>query len=365
MIGTVFLDLRKAFDMVNHDILIKKLYFYFQNTDSLSLFSSYLSERSQVVFQNGCTSAPGTVKCGVPQGSILGPVLFCLFINDLPLAIRNEDTILDLFADDSTLHTKGTDITKIETSLQSGVIDVNDWCHINNMLLHPKKSKSMLITTRQKHQRKPLKLNITLESISIEQVSEHRLLGVIIDDELTWKSHIHCIAKKISRNLFLLHKLRPLVTADGLKSFFSAHCMSHLNYASNIWFRASEVHIKKLESLHKRGLKIMCVQNNLTNLEKYSVLDMLPLSKQFEYNMGILMFKILNGNVPLYLNTFIHKPCIGNRLFNCKLPFPRIDIFKNSLAFAGSFVWNSFPANVKSCHSLYTFKHSLRKHLMA
>jgi exonuclease III len=365
MIGTVFLDLRKAFDMVNHDILIKKLYCYFQNTNSLSLLSSYLSERSQVVSQNGCTSAPGIVKWGVPQGSILGPVLFCLFINDLPLAIRNEDTILDLFADDSTLHTKGKDITQIETSLQSGVIDVNGWCHNNNMLLHPKKSKSMLITTRQKHQRQPLNLNITLESITIEQVSEHRLLGVIIDEELTWKSHINCIAKKISRNLFLLNKLRPLVTVDGLKSFFSAHCMSHLNYASNIWFKTSDVHIKKLESLHKRGLKIMCMQNNLTTLEKCSLLDVLPLSKQFEYNIGILIFKIIHGDAPLYLNTFIQKPCIGNRLFNCKLPFPRIDIFKTSLAFAGSSIWNSFPANVKNCNSLYTFKHSLRKHLMA
>jgi hypothetical protein len=170
----------------------------------------------------------------------------CLSLSfSLSLSIRNEDTTLDLFADDSTLHTKGKDITQIETSLQSGVRDINEWCHINNMLLHPKKSKSMLITTRQKHQRQPFHLNITLESITIEQVSEHRLLGVTVDEELTWKSHTNYIAKKVARNLFLLNKLRPLVTADGLKSFFSAHCMSHLNYAFNIWFRASQVHIKQ------------------------------------------------------------------------------------------------------------------------
>jgi hypothetical protein len=363
MVGAVFLDLRKAFDLVSHDILLHKLNLYFQNNSSLELFDSYLNNRSQVVYHNGTLSAPKRVLCGVPQGSILGPVLFCLFINDLPLAINDTNSSLDLFADDSTLHSQGRETEHIRNSLQRSLSDIESWCHLNKMILHPKKSKSMLITTRQKQQRKPLTLTLTLASKHIEQVNEHRVLGIVIDDQLSWKSHINVLSKKISRNLYLLNKLRPLVTSDGLKSFFFAHCMSHMNFASNIWCNASEVHIKKINSLHKRGIKILCTQPDLSTLEKYDKLHLLTLDKQFIFNTALLMFKVTNAGAPAYLNTFFHKPCSEHRLQNYRLPLPRIDLFKTSLAFWGSSMWNSLPLACKSAPSISAFKTKLCKYL--
>ena len=240
IVGAVFLDLRKAFDLVDHSILVQKLQLYLGNSSVTSFFTSYLSNRTQAVYCNGTISKTGNLKCGVPQGSILGPLLFCIYINDLPLHLKHNNVSLDLFADDSSLHCHDKNVQVIETHLQDSVNDINNWCKLNKMALHPQKTKSMLITTRQKHQIQPLNLKLTLNSISIEQVREHKVLGVIIDEKLSWSSHVACICKRLSQNIFLLSKLRRYVDNDGLKLFFFAHCLSHINYASTVWCNAAD-----------------------------------------------------------------------------------------------------------------------------
>ena len=160
VVGSVFLDLRKAFDLVDHDILVQKLQLYLGNHAVSSLFISYLSSRTQAVYCNGTISKTGKLACGVPQGSILGPLLFCIYINDLPLYLRHNDVFLDLFADDNTLHCSNKNITIVQTHLQDSIDDVHYWCHINRMVIHPQKTKCMLISTRQKHQLQPLRLDL-------------------------------------------------------------------------------------------------------------------------------------------------------------------------------------------------------------
>ena len=364
MVGAVFLDLRKAFDLVNHKLLLQKLRFYFQNENTVSFFSSYLLQRCQEVSFNGTSSSPGIVKCGVPQGSILGPILFCLFINDLPLCITEKNAILELFADDSSLHTESNTLQNIENTLQDSINNIAHWCNENKMALHPHKSKSMLISTRQKQQLIPLSLNLKVLSNDIQQVHEHKVLGIIIDDELSWRSHIDKLSKKISKNLFLLNKLRHLVSPDALKLFFHAHILSHFNYASTVWCKASENQFKKLNSLHKRGLRILCSIPNLTSMQKCSYLGILPLEKQLLFNTAVFMFKINHDEAPKYLDKFFTKPDTNNRLQNFKLPFTRIDLYKHSLAFNGPSVWNSLPLQCKACQTLSSFKSILKKHLM-
>ena len=123
------------------------------------------------------------MRYGVPQGSVLGPLLFCIFINDLPLHISNDKVSNDLSADDSSLHTRGKNIQLVETSLQGSLNKVADWCGSNSMIIHPAKTKRMMIATRQKHQLSPFQLKLTFEKTDIEQVHEHRVLGVSIDSK--------------------------------------------------------------------------------------------------------------------------------------------------------------------------------------
>ena len=362
--GAIFLDFKKAFDLVNHNILLKKLEVYIQNHRLMSLFKSYLNNRTQSVYINGSCSTLSAIHCGVPQGSVLGPLLFCIFINDLPLHLTNKDVACDLFADDSTLHTSNANINVVQSSLQQGIYDVVDWCKVNHMVLHPGKTKCMVITSRQKHQIRPLNLHLSLCQKSIEQVSEHRVLGIIIDKELKWQAHINFVCKQLSRNLFLLSKLKHYVDVDTRKLFFQAHCLSRINYASTLWCNACDVHIKRMNSLHRRAAKLILPNPSLSTTEKLLTLNVLPLSHQFDYNTAILMYKLHLGKAAPYLHTFLRRATQRYGSVDYILPHVRIDLYKSSFAFSGPYVWNSLPCMIKTNLSLKSFKDKLRIHFL-
>ena len=153
------------------------MFVYLQNLSTVSFLTSYLQDRTQRVFLNGQYSTEGIVECGIPQGSVLGSLLFCIFINDLLLNITNDNVVCDLFADDNSIHLCGSDLQSVQTSLQEGLNDVSTWCDQKRMVIHPHKAKCMVPTTRQKHQRRPLTLNLTLEKTPVQQVREHRFLA--------------------------------------------------------------------------------------------------------------------------------------------------------------------------------------------
>jgi hypothetical protein len=364
IVGAIFLDLRKAFDLVNHDILLNKLVHYTKSDSLVSLMRSFLTDRTQRVIINSDSSSLGRVVRGVPQGSILGPLLFCLFINDLPLHIINNDVNCDLFADDGSLHTSASNIQTLEHTLQEELTNVLQWCTNNNMLVNAQKTKSMVITSRQKHQRKPLKLNFVVGKDSVEQVKSHRVLGVTVDDELRWHFHINNVCKTVARNIHLLSKLKLYVDKHALNLFFHAHCMSHINYASTVWSGAGDVHLNKLNSLHRRAAKVMVSNPFLSTDQKLRSAGILPLMKQFDFNTAVLVFKTRSKLAPLYLKTLLTVSGGNHESDKYILPRTRIDLFKCSFSFQGANVWNSLPASVRKCKSLGSFKYCLKKHLM-
>jgi hypothetical protein len=364
IVGAVFLDFKKAFDLVNHDILLKKAKLYLQNESTTRLMKSFLDTRTQMVYVNGCYSCLGQVECGVPQGSVLGPLLFCIFINDLPLCFRDTNVVCDMFADDNTLHTSSSETCQIQDTLQTSIDDVNIWCSINKMILNPDKTKCMTITSRQKHQKAHLSLTLYVHSNTVKQVNSHRVLGVIIDDQFSWEAHINNVCKIVSRNLFLMGKLKHIVGTAALKMYFYSHCLSHMNYASTIFSGACDVHIKKLNSLHRRGAKMVVSSQYLTSDEKLKVANILPLQQQFHYNIAILMYKVTHGIAPLYLLNLLNKS-ERSISHNFLLPRTRIDLYKLSFSFTGPYVWNSLPSNLKVCTNFSTFKRCLRQHLAA
>ena len=163
------------------------------------------------------------------------------------------------------------------------------------------------------------------------------------------------ICKIISRNLFLLKKLRLYVNADARKLFFQAHCLSHINYVSTVWCNAGDVHIKKVHSLHRRGVKLIS-DSQLSTDDKFKELHILTLPKQFTFNVALLIFKILQGHAPSYLNDLLTKSQNQGRSIKLLLPLPRIDLFKSSLSFCGSKVWNSLPPCITNCNTINFFQ---------
>jgi len=303
------------------------------------------------------------VKCGVPQGSVLGPLLFCLYINDLPLHLSEDKVRADFFADDSSLHTSGKSIESIQSSLQTSMTEVKDWCSVNCMVIHPTKTKSMVVTTRQKHQREPLTLKLYLDKDPIEQVKEHRILGVQIDQELKWESQIAKTRKKISKNLFLLSKLKHYATFDTLKMFHNAHIMPHINYASTLWDGASNHYMKHLNSLHRRSAKIILSGEEISTDDKLKKLNILPLNKQLKFNKAVMMYKVFNNQVPIYFSENFQRANDRYGSSNFLPPRPRTDLFKTSFVYSGTSVWNSLPSSLKNASSLRSFKNMLLKHI--
>ena len=363
LIGTVFLDFKKAFDLVNHDILLKKSELYFPNSATQELIKSYISNRYQYVYLNGNKSNRKLIKSGVPQGSVLGPLFFILYINDLPFHI-NKDTKHTLFADDASLYAMDVKLPDINNYLQDSINKVISWCKRNSMVIHPEKTKCMIITTRQKRQLEPLHLNIKIGSSTIEQVKHHKMLGFYIDSDLTWNHHIETLIKRISRSIFLLTKLKKYTAKDNLKLFFNAHIMSHINYASSLYDGCSKDTFKKLNSIHRRAIKHLHHQHGQSTDDKLKVLQILPLTKQLEYNKLIVTHNIYNGRTPTYLNNLIKKTAERYASMNLLAPTPRIDLYKTSLAYSGTELWNKLPIEIRKITSRNTFKKSLLKHLL-
>ena len=168
----MFLDLRKAFDLVDHEILIHKLKLYHFSEKSVNLFSSYLSDRKQQVKVKNNSSEMLPITTGVLQGSILGPILFLLYINDIAFTSNTGST--DLYADDTTLYESAQNIFDLQHNLQVRLDSVRSWCMLNNMALHPTKTKCMLIGTKHKLRSKP-KLELKIDDLLIENVTYQKI----------------------------------------------------------------------------------------------------------------------------------------------------------------------------------------------
>ena len=270
IVGTLFLDFRKAFDLVNHSILLKKLPLYLPQSQSIGILESFLKNRFQFVKVNRSLSSKEAVKTGVPQGSALGPLLFILYINDLPLHLESKLTN-NLFADDSSMHASSKSIDHLNSSLQNGLNDANTWCSKNSMSIHPEKTKSMIVTTRQKHQLAPLQLSLSLGNQSIQQVSEHKVLGVTLDANLNWHAHLDLLVKRLSKNTYLLYRLKKYASKEALKLYFDAHINSFINYASTLWDNCSGEYMKRINSVHRRAVKILLPSQSFTTDEKFKL----------------------------------------------------------------------------------------------
>ena len=211
----VFIDLKKAFDTVDHQILLSKMEAYGIKGSALALLKSYLWDRSQVCQVNGCLSSERKIKCGVPQGSILGPLLFLLYINDLPRCLKNSKP--SLFADDTNMTTSGETIADVEIAMNSDLDTLKKWLVVNKLSLNVAKTEFMIIGSKPMMKSISNSLpNIKIDDKSISQVNECKTLGVIIDQHLSWKNNTNYICKKITSGISALRRLKDFVDKDSL-----------------------------------------------------------------------------------------------------------------------------------------------------
>ena len=366
IIFSIFLDFRKAFDTVDHRILLSKLNTYGIRGLALDWFGSYLSNRKQHVFINNSDSKHKFINYGVPQGSILGPLLFLVFINDISQSSNLFKYIL--YADDSTLSTCVDNLNNLHRSaaiINSELNKVYLWLKANSITINEDKTKYMLFSYNK---------NISLPEIKIgknviPETSVTKFPGVYFDNGLNFSSHINILSKKISKTIGLLFKLNKFLPSHILQILYTSLVQPYLIYGLEAWYSTYKNHTNKIFILQKKAIRAankLDYNEHTNNYFKSNFI--LKLEDQFKLQISIYVYKLLNLNADpeieslLYQNSIIHQFNTRSTVsFN--VSFVNRSKSKNCIAHNGIKIWNNLPEDMRNSKSLYNFKKKVKAFL--
>jgi hypothetical protein len=368
----VLLDLSAAFDTIDHKILLHRLNNWFGISGSaLQLLSSYLSGRSQSVVINGYCSPSEPLTTGVPQGSVLGPLLFTIYTTPIAHTIQSQSFLFHLYADDTQIYLsfQGEDSTVHLAALSSTLDIVHSWFTSNKLTLNPSKTEFLIIGTRQQ------RANIASTTLKfagsdLTPVASARDLGVIVDSELSFDSHISKICQTSYLHIRQIRRVRHLLDLNSAILLANSLVSSRLDYCNSLFFGLPECSLDRLQA----------VQNSLARAVVPSVrrfdhvsptlrtLHWLPVRKRIQFKIATLTFKVLNNDQPSYLRELVrqHIPTRSLRSGSKQLlviPDIRSANGRRSFSFAAPTIWNSLPDEVRSSNTLLTFRKRLKSHL--
>ena len=250
----VFIDLRKAFDTVNHDILLCKLYHYGIKSTELKWFKSYISNRRQYCSISGHDLNFSHVTTGIPQGSSLGPLLFLVYVNDLPNAVH--DSLTDMYADDTGLYSTGPSISAMEETMNRDLSKMYCWLLANKLSINAVKSNFMIITSPYNMSKLVDKPEILVLGKSLEQVTSIDYLGMTMDQYLRWDKHVRALGKKLKSAISSITTVSYLTTS-ALVNIYHSLVESKLRYCNTVWVNCNLSLKNKLQILQNRAVRVI------------------------------------------------------------------------------------------------------------
>ena len=367
LVGLVFIDLKKAFDTVDHEILCKKLQVYGVQHRELSWFRSYLTCRKQFCRVNGVASDIEDIEVGVPQGSCLGPLLFLIYINDLPQAVQG--STVSMYADDTSLCHQSNDITQLNKAINNDLRHLDTWLQGNKLSLNVAKTNSMLITTKQKRnilKDTNLDLDLNLRENELEVVQKTKYLGVQIDCSLDWKEQIKAVSAKVSRAVGFLKHAKNFLPRETLKTLYTGIVEPHFRYCCSVWGCCGSTEINQLQKLQNRAARI--VTNSSFNTPSRPLIEVLgwkTIEQLISIESKTMVFKSLNELAPQCLcglftkNSQCSTRTLRNTGTDVRLPKKNSANGKKCFSFRGAKLWNSLSAESKQASSLNSFKKSI------
>ena len=355
-IVSISLDFSKAFDTVSHELLLRKLYKYGIRGQTLAWFKSYLGDRTQRVRVNGVFSDFETVTCGVPQGSILGPILFLLHINDLPDVDNATD--FTIFADDATLSFGSCSYDVMVREASSSLSLVYDWTLNNRLMLNAEKTTAILFTNRTSD---VTPSQAELCGTSLSYVGHMKFLGVIVDNKLNFSVHIKTLTSKIAKISGMLYSISHNAPGDILINLYYSLVYPNLIYGILLWGDSADVYLKSLYLIQKRIVRIITHSNYLANTAPiFYRTKILRIRDIYRLYVGIYMFKQQLSNSISY-----PSHAYNTRYCNDAIPsFQRLAQCNKSLSYSGPKIWNSIPVSIRNCSSVVTFKSKYKEYLV-
>ena len=290
----VYLDIRKAFDAIDHPILLRKLYSLGIRGNLYTWIKGYLTNRSQFVMYNNSKSKTKFITHGVPQGSILGPLFFIVFMNDFSRAPNILFSIL--FADDTTIIIEGQNYNNLILTLNTELNKLDVWLQANKLTLNTDKTHYMVFH-RARIKSKTGKISI--RNNAIDEVKSTEVLGVIIDDKLKWTEHIQYIKNKISKSIGILIKIRPYLDKVTLRNLYFTFVYPYLIYCVEVWGNACGTHLDPIIKIKKKCVRVITFSHYLEPTESlFKDLKILAFKKFVIQRILLLMFKHNIGIVP-------------------------------------------------------------------
>ena len=351
----ILVDFTKAFDTVQHQILLRKMWHYGIRGVIHDWFSSYLSDRFQVTSCENTRSTKARISYGVPQGSILGPLLFLLYINDLPNIFSSFHTLM--FADDSSFYLIGSDIKSMIYRSNVELEKFYKWSLCNRLTVNIKKTKYLILTKKKINVIPPIFFHFD----PLERVSFHKVLGVYLDHNLSFRVHISELCQKLSRSIALINHVKNYMPLSILKCLYHSQFMPHLLYCLPIWGSTYPSLLQPIFILQKKVIRI--ITNSAYDAHSNPLSTSLKLLKFFDLvkvEIGCYMFKNKNS---ISFNRLLHSYNTRNRDY-ILVPNHALTLFQNSLAFHGPQLWNSLSDDLKNTRSIYCFKKRYKQNIL-
>ena len=360
----IFLDIEKAFDSINHKILLHKLSHYGFRGHINNFLASYLSNRTQFTEVNGIKSSVKYINYGVPQGSILGPLLFLIFVNDIGPVLKSKGR---LFADDTSILVHNQDINSLLHQANELVKQTKTWFLLNKMSMHIGKSKFILFHGTGKD---PLSHITHLEACGdkLPRVNVFEYIGINIDETLSWTYHIDELCKSLLKYFSIFYNIRDFINTHIARITYFTCIYSRIKYGIEVYGNTTSQNLDRIQVLQNKLMKVLTKRNRRYSTNAlHNDLNILKVEDIYRFTTSQFTYKCINKEHPeKFHNYFVRRSTIHDhstrQINDIDLPHIHAELGRSTTKYTGGSIWNDLDKDITDCKTLYTFKRRLAKH---